>query len=192
MDEALSNIKTLNKQIADEGYVLLKNEKVICLSKKEARFQSLENQWNYCYRPRKSGFAVNSTLKNFYADKTKSGEGPKTKTNGSFWATGETPQASYTDDVKQSCNDFNDVAVVVFSRSGGEGSDLPRSSFAETKGQTSAGMAYPTREQIESGDWVPVGGAGRETNPFEHYLEIDDNEKLCSKLWKKIHVSRMS
>lgn len=71
--------------------------------------------------------------------------------------------------------------MVVFSRSGGEGSDLPRSSFAETKGQTSAGMAYPTREQIESGDWVPVGGAGRETNPFEHYLEIDDNEKALLK-----------
>lgn len=182
MDEALSNIKTLNKQIADEGYVLLKNEKGYLPIKEGSKISVFgKTSGTIATALEKSGFAVNSTLKNFYADKTKSGEGPKTKTNGSFWATGETPQASYTDDVKQSCNDFNDVAVVVFSRSGGEGSDLPRSSFAEIKGQTSAGMAYPTREQIESGDWVPVGGAGRETNPFEHYLEIDDNEKALLK-----------
>ena len=40
--------------------------------------------------------------------------------------TGETPIKSYTTKVKESYNDYNDAAIIVFSRIGGEGYDLPR------------------------------------------------------------------
>lgn len=178
VDESVKQLKAVNKEINDEGYVLLKNKagylpiaegsKVSVFGKNSATIAGALSD---------TGFDVNPTLKAFYADKVASGEGASTKTDGSFWATGETPQSSYTTEVKNSYQSYNDVAVVVFYRTGGEGSDLPRCSFATTKGQAASDMAYPTREQIESGTWTPVGGQGRESNPFQHYLELDDNER---------------
>ena len=166
----------LNKEIAAEGYVLLKNEgslpisdtKVSVFGKSSGSIaQALEN----------SGFDINPTLKAFYADNGLSGEGRNTRNHSSFNATGETPQSQYTAAVKASYADYAGTAIVVFGRSGGEGSDLARASFATEEGQTTAVLAYPTREEIESGTWTPVGGQGRESDPFEHFLELDDHEE---------------
>lgn len=182
MDDSLAKLKKTNQQIAEEGYVLLKNDHNYLPIKEGSKISVFgKTSGDFANALENSGFEVNQTLKDFYADKTKSGDGPQTKTNGSFWPTGETPQASYTAEVKESYDNYHDVAVVVFSREGGEGSDLPRCSFAETKGQTTASSSYPTREQIESGTWTPVGGQGRESNPFQHYLELDDNERALLK-----------
>ena len=182
MDDSLSKLKRTNEQIAAEGYVLLKNDHNYLPIKEGSNISVFgKNSGDFADALSSSGFNVNPKLKAFYDDKTLSGNGPSTKTNGSFWATGETPQSSYTTDVKSSYGDYNDVAVVVFERDGGEGSDLPRCSFATTEGQNEACLAYPTREQIEDGKWTPKGGAGRESDPFAHYLEIDDNEKALLK-----------
>ena len=133
------------------------------------------------------GFNVNPELVDFYNDDSASGSGRSSASmsnaQASYWNTGETPQSSYTQDVKDSYSDYDDAAIVVISRIGGEGADLPMSSFATTEGQTSAdATANPSREAIEKevrgeGDWTPVGGSGREENPFAHYLELDDNER---------------
>ncbi len=133
------------------------------------------------------GFEVNPKLVNFYNDKDASGSGRSSASmsnaQASYWNVGETPQSMYPDEVKNSYADYNNAAVVVISRIGGEGADLPMSSFATTKGQTAADAnANPGRDAIEdeiegNGTWTPVGGSGRESNPFEHYLELDDNEK---------------
>ncbi|MBQ8161613.1 MAG: glycoside hydrolase family 3 C-terminal domain-containing protein [Clostridia bacterium] len=109
-----------------------------------------------------AGISYNQTLKSFYEDNGKSGSGrPENPamTSGqrlAGYATGETPIASYTADVTASYRDFSDAAIVVISRIGGEGFDLPRTMATDFTYQTAVTGA-------ESAD--------------SHYLELDANEK---------------
>lgn len=73
----------------------------------------------------KSGFEVNETLWNFYAEGPGSeysrGSGGTIATASAVVA--EVPWNVYTDEVKNSVEDYGDAAVVVLSRVGGEGAD---------------------------------------------------------------------
>lgn len=98
-----------------------------------------------------AGFDVNPELKKFYE---KSGY-KRTQNSGDldsgdtvFLSTGEAPQSAYGKAVKDSYSTYNDAAIIVFTRIGGEGFDLPRS----MKGQA---------------------GARKED---DHYLQLDQNE----------------
>ncbi len=177
MSEVVEAGLALNLQAAEEGYVLLKNDGSLPLDGVTKLSVFGKSSASITAALEKGGFEVNPVLRAFYADKEASGNGRSTKNHASFNATGETPQSMYTDEVKASYADYAGTAVVVFGRSGGEGSDLPRASFAAEEGQTTAVLAYPTREDIESGEWTPVGGQGRESDPFEHFLELDDHEE---------------
>ena len=64
-------------------------------------------------------------------------------------ATAETPQSMYTDAVKASYSSYSDAAIVVITRIGGEGFDLPR-----YQGTTEGAVS-----------------------PDSHYLELDRNER---------------
>ena len=55
------------------------------------------------------------------------------------FGTGETPMDSYTPDVVDSYAGYQDAAVVVFSRIGGEGFDLPRAMAESFNGAAVAG-----------------------------------------------------
>ena len=100
-----------------------------------------------------AGFVTNPTLKNFYES---SQSGPVRTANSSDLdngdnqkiATAETPQNKYTDAVKNSYADYSDAALVVITRIGGEGFDLPR---------------YQ-------------GDSEGAVSPDSHYLELDQNE----------------
>lgn len=100
-----------------------------------------------------AGFDVNPTLVKFYNDNKASGAARGSIGMGTTWSKGlgtaETPQAKYTDDVKASYDKYDDAAIIVISRIGGEGFELPRQS---------------------------VGVEGR-SNPYEHYFVLDDNEE---------------
>lgn len=87
-------------------------------------FDSLENV-NLTY---------NETLRKFYEDNARSGEG-RSQANSDLdsgnevsYSTGETPPASYDSNGISSSFDTSDAAVIVLSRLGGEGADLPKSS----------------------------------------------------------------
>ena len=177
MSEVVEAGRALNLQAAEEGYVLLKNENSLPLDGVTKLSVFGKSSGKIAAALAKGGFEINPVLQAFYADEEASGIGRSTKNHSSFNATGETPQSMYTDEVKASYDDYAGTAVVVFGRSGGEGSDLPRVSFAAEEGQTTAVLAYPAREEIESGEWTPVGGQGRESDPFEHFLELDDHEE---------------
>lgn len=84
---------------------------------------------------RNAGFDYNPKLKAFYDDNSKSGPGrDSTNTNLdnagvielSEAFVGETEMSAYTNDVWDSCNNYKDAALIVITRIGGEGSDLPR------------------------------------------------------------------
>lgn len=79
------------------------------------------------------GYEVNPTLKSFYNDNGKSGSGrganptlSDATTSAPTLPIGETPVSSYTGDVYKSFAEYDDAAIVVISRIGGESFDLPR------------------------------------------------------------------
>lgn len=109
-----------------------------------------------------SKIAYNGAIKSFYEDSKRSGSGRPANPSMdsgqrlSGFATGETPVASYDSAVKDSYAEYGDAALVVISRIGGEGFDLPRTMATDFK------------------DGAAVEGAGA---PTDHYLELDANER---------------
>ena len=105
------------------------------------------------------GYDVNPTLQSFY-EGSASGEGRgenPTLTTGADTAPtlpiGETPIDRYTSDIVSSFREYDDAALVVISRIGGESFDLP------------------TAQDLENG-----GVEGR------HYLQLDKNEEDMLKM----------
>lgn len=170
--EAFANAQEVNLKLAEEGFVLLKNENAALPMNKGARISVFsKNSVNLSYGGSGSGgfdtsnnkdlyeslndagFVTNPTLKRFYES---SQSGPVRTANSSDLdngdnqkiATAETPQNKYTDAVKNSYADYSDAALVVITRIGGEGFDLPR---------------YQ-------------GDSEGAVSPDGHYLELDQNE----------------
>ena len=100
-----------------------------------------------------AGFVTNPTLKNFYES---SQSGPVRTANSSDLdngdnqkiATAETPQSKYTDAVRNSYVDYSDAALVVITRIGGEGFDLPRYQ-GDSEGAVSLDSHYLELDQNE-------------------------------------------
>lgn len=100
-----------------------------------------------------AGFVTNPTLKSFYES---SQSGPVRTANSSDLdngdnqkiATAETPQSKYTDAVKNSYADYSDAALVVITRIGGEGFDLPRYQ-GDSEGAVSVDSHYLELDQNE-------------------------------------------
>lgn len=170
--EAFANAQEVNLKLAEEGFVLLKNENAALPMNKGARISVFsKNSVNLSYGGSGSGgfdtsnnknlyeslndagFVTNPTLKNFYES---SQSGTVRTANSSDLDNGdnqkiaaaETPQNKYTDAVKNSYADYSDAALVVITRIGGEGFDLPR---------------YQ-------------GDSEGAVSPDSHYLELDQNE----------------
>lgn len=170
--EAFANAQEVNLKLAEEGFVLLKNENAALPMNKGARISVFsKNSVNLSYGGSGSGgfdtsnnknlyeslndagFVTNPTLKRFYES---SQSGPVRTANSSDLdngdnqkiATAETPQSKYADAVKNSYADYSDAALVVITRIGGEGFDLPR---------------YQ-------------GDSEGAVSPDSHYLELDQNE----------------
>lgn len=165
----------LSISIAEEGIILLKNDGDILplVGKNISVFG--KNSVNLVYGGSGSGggdattaknlydslssagFNINPTLKSFY-ESTDSGEGRPNNPaiEGGIltgFKTGETPQNLYTETIKDSYNNYSDAAIVVISRIGGEGFDLPRT-------MTSKGNIIEGAASID-----------------DHYLELDQNEQ---------------
>lgn len=170
--EAFANAQEVNLKLAEEGFVLLKNENAALPMNKGTRISVFsKNSVNLSYGGSGSGgfdtsnnkdlyeslndagFVTNPTLKRFYES---SQSGPVRTANSSDLdngdnqkiATAETPQSKYTDAVRNSYADYSDAALVVITRIGGEGFDLPR---------------YQ-------------GDSEGAVSPDSHYLELDQNE----------------
>ena len=170
--EAFANAQEVNLKLAEEGFVMLKNENAALPMNKGARISVFsKNSVNLSYGGSGSGgfdtsnnknlyeslndagFVINPTLKRFYES---SQSGPVRTANSSDLdngdnqkiATAETPQNNYTDAVRNSYADYSDAALVVITRIGGEGFDLPR---------------YQ-------------GDSEGAVSPDSHYLELDQNE----------------
>lgn len=113
-------------------------------------FQGLEN----------AGFAVNEELKEFTLENTKARE--IAQMVGNDFSLYEIPISAYTEDLLLNAKSFSDTAIVVISRSGGEGDDCPM-------------------------DMEPYGG-----EKGTHYLELQSGEKellsMVTENFKKVVV----
>lgn len=173
-EDARKNAEAINESVVEEGIVLLKNKDGALPADNGTRISvfgknsvdivtagsgSAAGKGEYVVGLDKSlkdaGFTINQTLWDFYKNNGASGNGrpasPRLTSGtdgGTRLSTGETPISSYTDAVKNSYQ-RSDMALVVFSRLGGESWDLPR--------------------QMEG-----VEGAGSDD---DHYLQLDKNER---------------
>lgn len=170
--EAFANAQEVNLKLAEEGFVLLKNENAALPMNKGARISVFsKNSVNLSYGGSGSGgfdtsnnknlyeslndagFVTNPTLKRFY-ESSQSGSVRTTNSsdldNGDNQkiATAETPQSKYTDAVKNSYADYSDAALVVITRIGGEGFDLPRYQ-GDSEGAVSVDSHYLELDQNE-------------------------------------------
>lgn len=167
MEEALDAFTTeMNERVVEEGAVLLKNDKALPLDKSSEKvsvFGMSSTLWMTLDKIKTAkdavfanaledyGFGVNGTLRAFYNRSSHTGWGiGDNKGDGSSpgsWQIDEVPQSEYTAEVKNSYANYNDAAIVVLSRSSGEGADLPR-------------------------NMDRFGGSAQ-----EHYLQLSKNEK---------------
>ena len=150
--EALENAQEVSVEACEEGFVLLRNEDgALPLAGDEKISVFGKNSVNLVYGNsgssagdlddaktlyeslREAGFTVNPELEEFYENDSLSGEGRSDENDdldsgeAVTWTTGETPYSSYeANGIPSSYASYNDAAVVVFSRMGGEGADLPK------------------------------------------------------------------
>lgn len=144
-NELLKTQEEFAAQVVGEGTVLLKNDNALPLAEQskislfgiasasgsasgsgsgavsgDARtlYNSLVN----------AGFELNESLHSFYQNsshKHGTGTGPGNGDVQGDWGIDEVPQSEFTSDITSTYRDYNDAAIVVFSRQGGEGGDLP-------------------------------------------------------------------
>ena len=182
-ETSLANANSVNEQICEEGFVLLKNEGVLPLQtsptapKKVSVFG--KNSVNLVYSNsgsgggntagarttyeslEEAGYAYNPTLKSFYESDASGAGRPESPTIGSGGVTtgfevGETAAVAYGADVKQSFAEYSDLAIVVISRTCGEAADAPTAMRDDTKSDGKIEGAYSAED---------------------HYLELDKNEQ---------------
>ena len=184
----------VNAQLADEGFVLLKNEddflpmsgteKISVVGKSSTNLvlggsgsgsgsvangvHGIDLQESLT----EVGFEINSQLTDFYKDRNASGSG---RTNGnSGWkglsevTIGETPFSSYTDTLKASMeNDYNDAAIMVISREGSEGCDVKTCNTHDSQKTNNSYKAISHKHALQLSD--------NEQDLFDYITDNFDN-----------------
>ena len=166
----------VNGQLADEGFVLLKNlddflpmagdENISVVGKSStslvlggsgsgaASTSSGVHEIQLNESLTTVGFNVNPSMATFY----RSASGGRTNGNSSWKGLsevtiGETPFSEYTDAVKQSMeNDYNDAAIMVISREGSEGCDVKTCNAHDSKKTNTSYEAVSHKHALELSD----------------------------------------
>ena len=148
-DAYVTHASKVAAQIADEGFVLLKNDGFLPMNTQGAKVSiagkassdilrggtgsgsgrvNIDGAFDFQSSLEAVGCQTNATLRSFYSNSSKSGNG---RTNGnSGWTgvsqvtIGETPMSSYTSTELNSLNQYNDAIFQIITREGSEGCDL--------------------------------------------------------------------
>lgn len=205
--EANQNGNDMTEKLCEEGFVLLKNDGVLPLktpvSDKSVTAKPRvsvfgKNSVNLVYGGSGSGgaktdgaatifdsleaagYEYNTKLKAFYEGK-ESGSGrsnnPSIESGVSRLETGETPFSSYSESVKSTFASYNDAAIIVFSRIGGEGWDLPRYSATEHYLQLDANEKDLIKNVIAAFSKVIVI---LNTNNIMEIADLHNNDKISA------------
>ncbi|MGN0805967.1 MAG: glycoside hydrolase family 3 C-terminal domain-containing protein, partial [Candidatus Coproplasma sp.] len=150
--DALAYGNAVSKEICEEGFVLLKNKdgalplasgaKISVFGKNSVNLAvggsgsggGVTADYDLFDSLTAAGFEYNDKLVEFYKDDARSGSGrsgnPTDLDSGNEveLEIGETPVSDYPTDLWSTCTAYSDAALIVLTRIGGEGFDLPRSS----------------------------------------------------------------
>lgn len=132
-----------------------------------------------------AGFKINQSLADMYTEYN-----PARSAGSVFytdWSLPEPTEDYYTDDLMQEAKDFSDTSLIVLSRSGGEGQDVPLDMKAVIDG------TYDTRDEVANGNELynyfacnyNNNGDYDDFDEGESYLELSNTEeamieKVCS------------
>ena len=140
-----------------------------------------------------AGFKTNEELTQIYKDYA--AERPTVAMQTQDWTLPEPTVDVYTDSVMSSAKDFSDTAVIVISRSGGEGADLPTDMYGVIHGTYNIAQevsvvpdhyGYYNASYTNNGDYDDF-------EKGEHYLELSVTEekmveKVCSEFDKVVVI----
>ncbi len=210
-EETVEASKEVIARVGEEGLVLVKNEGLLPLSDTKALnvfgwgstnpifggtgsgssdgstavgiLQSLQN----------AGFETNQSLTDMYVAYQPTR--PTVAMQTQDWTLPEPTVDKYTDELMTEAKNFSDTAVIVISRSGGEGADLPTDmnavihgtyNLAEKVSVIPAQYGYTNATYTNNGDYDDF-------EPGEHFLELsvtEENmvEKVCSEFDKVVVI----
>lgn len=172
-EENVASATQLCENIADEGIVLLDNDGTLPMAKNSKLNVFGWASTNPCYGGtgsgalsdayptvtlleglKNAGFELNTELSDFYTSYR--ADRPVVGMFSQDWTLPEPEAAQYTDELMNNAKAFSDTAMVVITRVGGEGADLPTDVSQVTY---DAGHSYNDFE------------------PGEHYLQLSKTEK---------------
>lgn len=166
-EEAAENAKAMVKEIEAEGAVLLKNDDAALPLASGTHINlfgyatvdpiyggsgsgasDTSSNIDLVQGLKDAGFEVNQDLIDFYK---KSGVSRVSQTgfSGSNFTPAEVEASAYTDELLSSAREYADTAIVMFSRVGGEGGDLPTDMYAAKYSDTDDGRHYLELTQDE-------------------------------------------
>lgn len=187
-EETSAEATDLVEDIADEGIVLLKNEGSTLpltagnlnvfgwASTNPVYGGTGSGALNDAYHTvtlleglENAGFTLNTELSDFYT--AYRADRPTIAMGTQDWTLPEPPASTYTDEMMANAKAFSNTALVVISRSGGEGADLPTDMAAVIDGSwqdgtTSYAGSY-TNNSTEYADF----------EQGQHYLELSKTER---------------
>lgn len=172
-EENVASATQLCEDIADEGIVLLDNDGTLPMAKNSKLNVFGWASTNPCYGGtgsgalsdayptvtlleglKNAGFELNTELSDFYTSYR--ADRPEVGMFSQDWTLPEPEAAQYTDEMMNNAKAFSDTAMVVITRVGGEGADLPTDVSQVTY---DAGHSYNDFE------------------PGDHYLQLSKTEK---------------
>ena len=118
-----------------------------------------------------AGFETNSELSDMYVN-YRADRPVISINNGQDWTLPEIPVADYPQEVLDRAKEFSDVAVLVFSRTGGEGTDLP-----EDMGPIMDGSTMEIGTKYTKGTYTNNSTKYDDFEAGQSYLELSKTEK---------------
>ena len=131
-----------------------------------------------------AGFKTNKELTKLYTDYRETRNTPGVGVSGTDWTLPEPTVDTYTNEVMNQAKEFSDTALIVLSRSGGEGSDVPSDMNKVIKG------TWDIRDEVAGGNenynyFTSSYENNSENNsetyddfdPGESYLELSNTEE---------------
>lgn len=215
-EESIANSKAVIKEVGEEGMVLLENNGVLPLTDTTNLNVFGWASTNPIFGGTGSGSSDNSASVGILQSLTDAGisynqeiidmyteYSPTRNLGGNVvsvtytdWSLPEPPVEYYTDELMTNVQEFSDTAMIVISRSGGEGQDLPTDMNAIIHG------TYDLRDSVANGNenynYTNCNYTNNSTeyddfDPGESYLELSNTEeamieKVCSAFDKVVVV----
>ncbi len=116
-----------------------------------------------------AGFETNTELTSFYTEYQP--ERPVVGMWAQDWTLPEPNVSKYSDDLIANAKAFSDTAMIVISRSGGEGADLPADMPAVVDGSYQDGTTYT------AGVYDDSMNEGNDWDEGDHYLKLSNREE---------------